>query len=108
MFLTDAEIDEICCPLTQPAAQQRFLRSLDLTVNEKPNGRPLVVRSHAEAVLSGMPATRLPGTREPMQGNKTGVLAMWGGAPLGQEPNVQGMLEHLAKRKGYRKKAAGG
>lgn len=53
MFLTDAEIAELCSPLTQPAAQVRYLRALKLEVALKPNGRPVVVRSHAEAVLSG-------------------------------------------------------
>lgn len=53
MFLSDQEVADMCAPLVSSAAQKRFLRSLGLTVNEKPNGRPLVVRSHAEAVLSG-------------------------------------------------------
>lgn len=57
LWLTDAEIDELCAPLTQPAAQVRYLRAmLKLTVSLKPNGRALVIRSHAEAVLSGRPA----------------------------------------------------
>jgi len=53
LHLTDAEIADICQPLQQPAAQVRHLRALGLTVSTKPNGRPLVIRSHAEAVLSG-------------------------------------------------------
>ncbi|MDP3579104.1 DUF4224 domain-containing protein [Methyloversatilis sp.] len=60
MFLTDAEISRICEPLVQAAAQVRYLRELGLTVTTKPNGRPLVVRSHAEAVLSGRPIDQLP------------------------------------------------
>lgn len=55
-FLTDAEIADICAGLQQPAAMVRYLRALGITVATKPNGRPLVVRSHAEAVLSGCPA----------------------------------------------------
>lgn len=55
LFLSQAEIDDLCHPLTQPAAQVRFLRVSGLTVTVKPNGRPAVVRSHAEAVLSGRP-----------------------------------------------------
>lgn len=54
-WLTDAEVDELCAGLTQHAAKARYLRSLGLTVQTKPNGRPLVVRAHAEAVLSGAP-----------------------------------------------------
>lgn len=42
--LTQAEIDEICEPLTQGAAQMRYLQSLGVTVDRKPNGRPLVNR----------------------------------------------------------------
>lgn len=53
LYLTDAEIADLCAPLTQPAAQVRHLRALGLTVSTKPNGRPVVIRSHAELVLSG-------------------------------------------------------
>jgi hypothetical protein len=53
MYLSDAEVADLCAPLTQPAAQVRYLRALGLTVALKPNGRPVVIRSHAEAVLSG-------------------------------------------------------
>lgn len=53
MFLTDTEIAELCDPLTQPAAQVRYLRALKLEVALKPNGRPVVLRSNVEAVLSG-------------------------------------------------------
>jgi len=56
-FLSDAEIAELCAPLTQAAAQVRHLRGLGLTVSTKPNGRPVVIRSHAERVLSGMSAS---------------------------------------------------
>lgn len=55
IYLSDAEIAELCAPLTQPAAQVRHLRALGLTVTTKPNGRPVVIRSHAERVLSGLP-----------------------------------------------------
>jgi hypothetical protein len=56
LWLTRQEVDELCEPLKQPAAQMRFLReTLALTVREKPNGRPLVLRSHFENVLGGLP-----------------------------------------------------
>lgn len=87
MFLSDAEIAEICAPLKASAAQKRFLRSLGLVVNEKPNGKPLVVRSHAEWVLSGRIG---PGTAPAFD-------------PRSQ-PNVEGMLKHLGERKLNRKK----
>lgn len=53
MYLSDTEVADLCAPLTQPAAQVRYLRALGLTVTLKPNGRPVVIRCHAEAVLSG-------------------------------------------------------
>lgn len=46
--LSDAEIDEICKPLTQHAAQLRYLRSLGLLVNRRPDGSPLVSRAEWE------------------------------------------------------------
>jgi hypothetical protein len=65
LFLTQREIDEMCEPLTQPAAQVRFLRASGLTVTVKPNHRPAVLRSHASAVLSGQRAAPAPSTSEP-------------------------------------------
>lgn len=51
--LTDAEIDNICDGYTQNAARVRYLRSMGLTVRQKPNGRPLVNRAHYDAVMNG-------------------------------------------------------
>ncbi len=51
--LTDAEIDNICRGLTQNAARVRFLKRMGLVVRQKPNGRPLVNRSHYDEVTSG-------------------------------------------------------
>lgn len=51
-WLTKDEIDDLCQPLTQAAAQIRFLQSLGLTVKTKPNGAPLVIRSHFEQVMN--------------------------------------------------------
>jgi hypothetical protein len=56
VFLTDTEIDAMCAGVKRNADKRRKLRDMGLIVNEKPNGRPLVVRSHAEAVLSGRAA----------------------------------------------------
>lgn len=89
MFLSDAEIAEICAPLKSSAAQKRFLRAFGMVVNEKPNGKPLVVRSHAEWVLSG----RIGPSAAPAFDPRT-------------QPNVEGMLKHLSERKGYQKKNA--
>jgi len=52
-YLTDAEIADICKPLTQPAAQCKYLRSLNLLVKVKPGGGPLIGRSHFEKVMGG-------------------------------------------------------
>lgn len=88
MFLSDAEIAEMCAPLKSAASQKRFLRSLGLVVNEKPNGKPLIVRSHVEWVLSG----------------RIGPDAVPAFDPRSQ-PNVEGMLKFLSERSGSRKKA---
>lgn len=61
--LTDAEIDDICRPLVQSAAQVRYLRSLGLVVARKPSGRPLVNRKHYDEARGRQPAA-LP-TEEP-------------------------------------------
>ncbi len=52
-FLTDDELAQICEPLKMPAAQIRYLKSLGLIVNRKPNGKPLVARGEFERVLVG-------------------------------------------------------
>lgn len=84
MFLTDAEISRICEPLVQAAAQVRYLRELGLTVATKPSGRPLVVRSHAEAVLSGRPSEK-PGTTSP--------------APSSPAPDRAALIEFITRRR---------
>jgi Domain of unknown function (DUF4224) len=51
--LTDDEIDTVCGGLKQNAAKIRFLQNLGVTVERKPNGRPLVNRAHYDAVRRG-------------------------------------------------------
>lgn len=51
--LPDPEIDAICAGLVQNAAKVRYLRSMGLTVRQKPNGKPLVNRAHYDAVMLG-------------------------------------------------------
>lgn len=58
--LTDAEIDSICAGLSQNAAKVRFLESFGLKVRRKPNGRPLVNRSHYDAVTGSARRTDSP------------------------------------------------
>ena len=53
-WYTDQEIDDLCAGLQTNSAKVRHLRGQGLTVTQKPNGRPLVMRAHAEAVLAGL------------------------------------------------------
>ena len=53
-WLSDPEIDDLCQGVGTNAAKVRHLQRMGLHVNRKPNGRPLVMRAHAEAVLAGM------------------------------------------------------
>jgi hypothetical protein len=78
-WLTNEELDDLCKPLTQAAAQIRFLRSLGLTVKTKPNGTPLVMRSHFEQVMN--PA----GNQNPKER---------------PQPNRAAYLAHIGKKKG--------
>lgn len=91
-WLTDPEIADLCAGLQQPAAMVRYLRSLGLTVNVKPNGRPLVVRSHAEAVLAGRkeaPPADAQAAGDPKPGpNRAALLQLIGGT-RGTQTKVQ-------------------
>lgn len=49
--LTQDEINAICAGLSQYAAQCRYLRSLGLRVERRPNGQPLVARAEWERRL---------------------------------------------------------
>lgn len=51
-WLSPDEIDDLCAPLKQHAAQIRFIRGLGITVREKPNGAPLVMRAHFEEKMN--------------------------------------------------------
>lgn len=68
--LTDAEIDNICDGYVQNAAKIRYLRSLGLTVERKPNGRPLVNRAHYDAVRGAANDKRITysGAAQPVWG----------------------------------------
>ena len=81
LFLTDAEVDEMCAGLSTNAVKVRRLRALGLVVNVKPNGRPLIVRSHAEAVMSGRAevAAQLQEATAPAPSvNTAGIVALFG------------------------------
>jgi len=60
-WLSDPEIDDLCDGLQTNAARRRHLESMGLHVKAKPNGRPLVMRQHAELVLSGLAQVREQG-----------------------------------------------
>lgn len=78
--LTDAEIDALCDGLTQNAARVKFLRGLGLTVHTKPNGRPLVMRAHAERVLAGEPVPEAANdaTRQAPRPNRAALIQLYG------------------------------
>lgn len=66
--LTNEEIDRICEGLTQNYAKCRYLRSLGLRVERRPNGRPLVARAEWERRLvanSQSTAPTQPGANAP-------------------------------------------
>lgn len=72
-WLSQAEIDDLCAPLTQHAAQIRYLRGvLGLTVRTKPNGAPLVLRSHLEEALNPSGKTRPTSKPQP---NRAALVA---------------------------------
>lgn len=79
-FLTDQEILDMTAPLTQKAAIVRWFRREGFVVKIKPNGMPLVARSHFETALSG--AQHIAPAQK-------------------AEPDVLALLEHL--KKGSRK-----
>ena len=78
-WLTDQEIDDMCDGLITNAARMRHLRRLGLVVNSKPNGRPLVMRVHAEAVLSGLQQLQASIAKtEVVRPNKAALVAIFG------------------------------
>ena len=78
-WYTDEEIAHICHPLTQEAAKAKFLRKeYGLHVTRRRNGKVLLMRAHAEAVLGGDVAKRLTAAepkREPDEGALIDFLA---------------------------------
>jgi len=79
-WLTDAEVDDICCGLKQNAAKIRYLRDeLKLPVGAKPNGRPVVPRWACEELLAGTPADsrkKSGPTPQGAQPNESALLAI--------------------------------
>lgn len=81
-WFTDAEVDDLCAGYTTNAAKVRHLQALGLTVHRKPNGRPLVIRAHAEAVLAGLRQAEAQAQQ-----------------PSGARPNKEAMVLAFQKRR---------
>lgn len=64
-WLSQSEIDDLCEPLKQHAAQIRFIRGLGITVREKPNGSALVMRTHFDEVMNPAGKARKPVKTQP-------------------------------------------
>ena len=78
-WYTDQEVDDICAGLVNNAAKVRYLRAQGLTVTTKPNGRPLVMRAHAESVLSGLKQIEVSTIgANPVHTNRAGLVALFG------------------------------
>lgn len=78
-WLLQDEIDDLCEPLKQHAAQMRFIRSLGITVREKPNGAPLIMRNHFEAVMNPTGNTCKPTKVQPNRAGLHLAFARTGG-----------------------------
>lgn len=64
-WLSQQEIDDLCKPLTQHAAQIRYLRRLGLKVEKKPGGAPLIIRTHFEETMNPAGKTSRPTKCQP-------------------------------------------
>jgi hypothetical protein len=84
-FLSDEEINKMCEPLEQPAAQIRFLKRLGLVVNRKPNGRPLVARGEYERVCVGRQRHEVDNAPSTGQPNMAALLQVIRGGKRGAQ-----------------------
>lgn len=75
-WFTQIEVDDLCEPLKQHAAQVRFIRGLGVPVRTKPNGAPLVMRTHFEESMN--PAGK-PRKREKPQPNFAALRLAYSG-----------------------------
>lgn len=89
-WYSDEEIAHICQPLTQEAAKARFLReTYGLHVLRRKNGKVLLMRAHAEAVLGGDMAQRLAAGKDAANAPK-------------HEPNEAALIDFLAAKRAKR------
>ena len=79
-WYSDAEIDDMCDGLVSNAAKARYLATLGLHVERKPNGRPLVMRSPAERVLAGLRETEAAPAGPPTKPapNRAALVTLFG------------------------------
>lgn len=82
-FLSDLELAEICAPLTNGAAQKRFLERLGMKVERKPNGRPLVARGEFERVMVGRQPEQVQ--NGPAQPNRAALMQLIAGGKRGTQ-----------------------
>jgi hypothetical protein len=78
-FLSDAEIREIASPLKQPAAITRWFADRGFVMKVKPNGLPLIGRTHFDEVMSGSNFTIAENTSH-------------------EGPNVQALLDRFTRK----------
>jgi hypothetical protein len=64
-WLSQEEVDDLCEPLKQHAAQVRFIRRLGIAVRMKPNGAPLVMRTQLEETMNPAGKRLKPAKTEP-------------------------------------------
>lgn len=50
-FLTMAEVDQLCHPLRQAAAQCRWLTAQGIPFRRSPSGRPLILRAAVDQIV---------------------------------------------------------
>lgn len=86
-WLSDAEVNDLCEPLTQAAAQCRYMKDvLQLPVKRKPNGRPLVLRSSVEGMAAHPQAAgAAEGRKEADAGDRP-------------QPNVAGLVMKFSRK----------
>jgi hypothetical protein len=74
-WLTQDEIADLCKPLTQPAAQARYLRdTFKIEAKRKPDGSLLVMRAQVEAPATATPETPQTGRIAP---NRAALIQHW-------------------------------
>jgi hypothetical protein len=82
-WLSQAEIDDLCQPLRQTAAQIRHLRLLGLVVRTRPNGAALVMRTNLEQVMNPVVSAKPNDKRAP---NREALIGSFSRVSNGRTP----------------------